>query len=395
MLHVLATLAGGDPFLMVDLAVYVDGARHLTDGTLYDFFSEPLHLPFTYPTFSAIIFTPMTWLPWTLLRVLWQLASFGAIGLMAYCHAAAARPGRAEGAEPARSTSAASSSPSPPSGLWLEPVRTTFNYGQINLFLCALLLAGAVAGKEWMAGRVGRPRGRDQADAGHHRAVLPAAEALVRGRLVGRLLRAHRRGRRGAAAGRDVAVLHQADASTRPAPGRCGRRSTSRCAVRSPGSPARTSPRSGWSSPPLAAVLGVWATWVCLRAGDRAAGAARRAVHRAADLADLLVAPLGLGAAVAAVVPVRAAAAADRGPGAGHRLAGRHLQLRRQHPDRAAVHRPAGVPAAGGSPGSGSIYPLLGVLTLVLLAWSLRQSALGPARSDRPTPPDRDLPAAS
>ena len=83
-LHVLATLAGGDPFLMVDLAVYVDGARHLTDGTLYDFFSEPLHLPFTYPTFSAIIFTPMTWLPWTLLRVLWQLASFGAIGLMAY-----------------------------------------------------------------------------------------------------------------------------------------------------------------------------------------------------------------------------------------------------------------------------------------------------------------------
>jgi len=32
-LHVLATLAGSDPFLMVDLAVYVDGARHLTDGT--------------------------------------------------------------------------------------------------------------------------------------------------------------------------------------------------------------------------------------------------------------------------------------------------------------------------------------------------------------------------
>lgn len=61
-LHVLAALAGGDPFSMVDLAVYVDGARHLTDGTLYDFFSEPLHLPFTYPTFSAIIFSPMTWL---------------------------------------------------------------------------------------------------------------------------------------------------------------------------------------------------------------------------------------------------------------------------------------------------------------------------------------------
>ena len=190
MLHVLATLAGGDPFLMVDLAVYVDGARHLTDGTLYDFFSEPLHLPFTYPTFSAIIFTPMTWLPWTLLRVLWQLASFGAIGLMAYCDAAAARPGRTEGAEPDRSTSAGIVVTITALGLWLEPVRTTFNYGQINLFLCALLLAGAVAGKEWMAGASVGHRGRDQADPGHHRAVLPAAEALVGGHLVGRVLRA-------------------------------------------------------------------------------------------------------------------------------------------------------------------------------------------------------------
>ena len=27
--------------------------------------------------------------------------------------------------------------------IWLEPVRTTFNYGQINLFLALLLLAGA------------------------------------------------------------------------------------------------------------------------------------------------------------------------------------------------------------------------------------------------------------
>ena len=54
-LHVLVTLAGSDAFAMVDLKVYLEGAQHLTDGTLYDFFSEPLHLPFTYPTFSAII----------------------------------------------------------------------------------------------------------------------------------------------------------------------------------------------------------------------------------------------------------------------------------------------------------------------------------------------------
>jgi alpha-1,2-mannosyltransferase len=150
-LHVLATLAGSDPFLMVDLAVYVDGARHLTDGTLYDFFSEPLHLPFTYPPFSAMIFLPLTWLPWTLLRILWQVASFGAIGLMAYATLrliGRAGPKAPHPLEHVRGIVVTITA----LGLWLEPVRTTFNYGQINLFLAALLLAGAVAGREWMAG---------------------------------------------------------------------------------------------------------------------------------------------------------------------------------------------------------------------------------------------------
>ena len=45
-------------------------------------------------------------------------------------------------------------------GLWLEPVRTTFNYGQINLFLCALLLAGDRFCREALAQRA--------EDAGEH-----------------------------------------------------------------------------------------------------------------------------------------------------------------------------------------------------------------------------------
>src|SRR3954465_4102461 len=134
-LHVLATLAGGDPFLMVDLAVYVDGARHLTDGTLYDFFSEPLHLPFTYPPFSAIIFSPMTWLPWTLLRVLWQLASFAAMAVMAYCTLRLLGRAGPEAPKPLAHVRGIVVTITAV-GLWLEPVRTTFNYGQINLFLC-------------------------------------------------------------------------------------------------------------------------------------------------------------------------------------------------------------------------------------------------------------------
>ena len=165
---------------MVDLTVYVDGARHLTDGTLYDFFSEPLHLPFTYPPFSAIIFTPMTWLTWTLLRVLWQLASFGAHRADGLLHAAAARPRRAEGAAARSSTCAGIVVTATALGLWLEPVRTTFNYGQINLFL-ARAAARRRGGRQGMAGRraaSASPPGSSSRPA-ITGPVLPAAEALV------------------------------------------------------------------------------------------------------------------------------------------------------------------------------------------------------------------------
>ena len=213
-LHVLATLAGGDPFLMVDLAVYVDGARHLTDGTLYDFFSEPLHLPFTYPTFSAIIFTPMTWLPWTVLRVLWQLASFGAIGLMAYATLRllgragpkASRPMRQRPGHRRHHHRPWSLAGTGPHHLQLRPDQP----------VPVRAAAGRCDRRQGMdVRRIGRYRGRGETDPGHHRAVLPAAEALVRGDLVGRVLRRHGGRRRCAAAERDLAVLHQTDARSR------------------------------------------------------------------------------------------------------------------------------------------------------------------------------------
>jgi alpha-1,2-mannosyltransferase len=268
-LHVIVTLLGGDPFLMVDLKVYVDGATHLTDGTLYDFFSEPLHLPFTYPTFSALIFTPMTWLNWTLLRVLWQLASFGAIGLIAYSMLRLlGRAGR--------------NAPKPvPSvrgivvtvtalALWLEPVRTTFNYGQINLFLCALLLAGAASSKNWWAGAsVGIAAGVK---------LTPAITGLYY------LLQ-----KRWSAVFWSIAFFALTVAiGLAFLPGETWRFFTQLML-----DPARTGPV--WSAinqslrgaiariagqdltnlwlvfAAAAAVLGVWVTWVCLRAGDRAA----------------------------------------------------------------------------------------------------------------------------
>ena len=147
----LVSLAGADAFAMIDLRVYVDGARHLFDGSLYTFVSGPQQLPFTYPVFSALVFTPLAWLPWLVVRILWQGASVAALAVIV--HTTLRLLGRA-GADVTR--------PLPhlrgtvvvvtALALWAEPVRTTLNYGQINLFLVALLTTGAAAARAWYAG---------------------------------------------------------------------------------------------------------------------------------------------------------------------------------------------------------------------------------------------------
>lgn len=150
-LHVLATAVTTDPFMMVDLKVYVDGTAHLWDGTLYSFFSEPLHLPFTYPPFSGLLFAFISWLPWTLLRILWQLASIAALAGIVHCTLVLlGRRGRGATDPLPHGKSIVLTA----TGLFLfiEPVRTTLNYGQINLFLVLLILGGAIAARSWLAG---------------------------------------------------------------------------------------------------------------------------------------------------------------------------------------------------------------------------------------------------
>ncbi len=372
-LHVLATLAGGDPFLMVDLAVYVDGARHLTDGTLYDFFSEPLHLPFTYPPFSAIIFTPMTWLPWTLLRVLWQLASFGAMAVMAYCTLRLLGRSGPDAPKPLAHVRGIVVTITA-LGLWLEPVRTTFNYGQINLFLCALLLAGAVAGKEWLAGAsVGLAAGIKLTPAitGLYYLLQKRWWAVVWSVVFFALT---------VAAG--VALLPD---------------ETWRFFSKLIFDPARTGPV--WSAinqslrgaiarvagedlsslwlvaAAAAAVFGVWTTWVCLRAGDRAAGLL------AVQFTGLLLSPISWSHHWVWVLPfllwclfgprqqvpaVQVMAIAWLVATCSYVVS---ILIAQQY-----IDQPASRPLW--QSGLGVIYPLLGVLTLALFAVVSRREAV-------------------
>ena len=373
-LHVLATLAGSDPFLMVDLAVYVDGARHLTDGTLYDFFSEPLHLPFTYPPFSAMIFLPLTWLPWTLLRILWQIASFGAIGVMAYSTLRLLGRAGPKAPSPLRHVRGIVVTITA-LGLWLEPVRTTFNYGQINLFLAALLLAGAVAGKEWMAGfSVGISAGVK---------LTPAITGLYY------LLQ-----RRWSAviwsvvffvATIGVALVVLPDETVRYFtklifdPGRTGPVwSAINQSLR--GAIARLAGQdltSLWLVAAAAAgLLGLWVTWVCLKAGDRAAA------FLAVQFTGLLISPISwshhwvwvlplllwcLFGPQQRLTPVRVLTVAWLVATCSYVVS---ILISFQY-----IDQPASRP--GWQSGLGVIYPLLGIVTLVIIGVISRRATAG------------------
>jgi len=131
---------------LIDLRVYRHAPPGLFNGTLYDFrlgeFSEQFPLPFTYPPFAALLFLPLSWLPWGVVRVGWQLLSIGCLYWIARCSLRLVAP-----AAPRRHallwTAAA---------MWIEPVRTTFNYGQVNIVLVAVLLTALTAARDVLGG---------------------------------------------------------------------------------------------------------------------------------------------------------------------------------------------------------------------------------------------------
>ncbi|GGM78822.1 polyprenol-phosphate-mannose-dependent alpha-(1-2)-phosphatidylinositol pentamannoside mannosyltransferase [Longimycelium tulufanense] len=133
---------------MIDLRVYREGAPALF-GDLYGFrLPDPtgiFPLPFTYPPFAALLFLPLSVLPWTVLVSAWQAVSVlclwwlveRSLALVSTTDAATRRR------DALLWTAVA---------LWLEPVRTTLNYGQVNLILAAVLLAGLARARPVLAG---------------------------------------------------------------------------------------------------------------------------------------------------------------------------------------------------------------------------------------------------
>ncbi|MEU7136625.1 glycosyltransferase 87 family protein [Streptomyces sp. NPDC046261] len=121
----------------VDLRVYRDASPLVISGGLYDYrlLADPPNsfLPFTYPPFAALVFLPLSRLPWTVAVCLWQAASVAALFVISRCAGRLMSPGTGRGGKSHAMLWTAA-------GLWLEPARHTLDQGQVNLLLGALVL---------------------------------------------------------------------------------------------------------------------------------------------------------------------------------------------------------------------------------------------------------------
>ena len=133
----------------VDLHGYLGGAAALDDpGTLYSYVyadqTPDFPLPFTYPPFAALVFYPLTRLPFGLVALAWQLltvvALYGVVRLSQRLIGVAAG-----GGQPAATVWTAV-------GIWTEPLRSTFDYGQVNVILVLAVLGAAYSNRWWVSG---------------------------------------------------------------------------------------------------------------------------------------------------------------------------------------------------------------------------------------------------
>ncbi len=134
----------------VDLHVYLGGAAALDHpGTLYSYVyadqTPDFPLPFTYPPFAALVFYPLSRLPFGLVALCWQLGIIAALYGVVRTEPAPARGGRRRAARRRPCCGRRSAS-------GLEPLRSTFDYGQVNVILVLAVLSAAYSSRWWVSG---------------------------------------------------------------------------------------------------------------------------------------------------------------------------------------------------------------------------------------------------
>ncbi|MEV4128006.1 mannosyltransferase [Nocardia sp. NPDC049707] len=137
---------------LVDLHVYVGGSADLLTDRLYDFtYAEKtpdFPLPFTYPPFAALVFFPLHYFPFTLVAVLWLLAIVVALYVVVWIAFELIL-----GAERMRESRWRTAVVWWTAiGVWMEPVRTTIDYGQVNVFLVLGAMLAVRSSRWWLSG---------------------------------------------------------------------------------------------------------------------------------------------------------------------------------------------------------------------------------------------------
>jgi alpha-1,2-mannosyltransferase len=124
---------------MGDLVVYRGGALALLHHRgLYTVVSGRHHLHFTYPPFAAVLLAPLALMPLAAAKLVLTLATFGCLSVVVTV-CLRGQPGGGVGDDrtwlPAILAVA----------IWLEPVRATFDFGQINAVVLVLVVLDVLA----------------------------------------------------------------------------------------------------------------------------------------------------------------------------------------------------------------------------------------------------------
>jgi alpha-1,2-mannosyltransferase len=133
----------------VDLHVYIGGAATIDHpGMLYSYVyadqTPDFPLPFTYPPFAAVIFFPLHLLPFGLVAFCWQVGTMAALyGVVRLSQRLLGIPAGAGRRVTMLWTGVA---------IWLEPLRGTFDYGQINTLLVLATLWAVYITRWWLSG---------------------------------------------------------------------------------------------------------------------------------------------------------------------------------------------------------------------------------------------------
>ncbi|MFD3743379.1 glycosyltransferase family 87 protein [Nocardia sp. NPDC058633] len=120
----------------IDLQVYRLGIEAMRDGA--DMYGQlpktsiGIGLPFIYPPFAAVALAPFALLPWGAAKILYVVVSVAAVAWTLYLVARRYHPDRKQAALLVAACAL-------PLAMLLEPVRSTIDFGQVNLLLMALV----------------------------------------------------------------------------------------------------------------------------------------------------------------------------------------------------------------------------------------------------------------